>query len=201
MALRNGVSRRDVVLVIVGAALMHIYSISFFHSSGAINTHSHDSQDALIPIAIHDTIRITRTVTETSVSTSTFTTTLPAETPQKPELPLIDLASELPQTSIVYHAPGWTLFRNLYMANGTFFILTDNNKSFPEIRMMISTSLFAENEPGNIAAREPTIYTMDYITPLQARTRWGNDTAKGYRNRVTTVEGNTVGHLLISGSI
>ncbi|KAF9038352.1 hypothetical protein BDZ89DRAFT_982421 [Hymenopellis radicata] len=104
---------------------------------------------------------------------------------------LVSQGSQLPQTQVIAHAPGWTLFRDLYMANGTLYILSSNESShFPEIRKMISVSMKAEASPENIAAREPTEYQMTFITPDTARRRWGlnNDTAV----RVSTVSGNTL---------
>ncbi|KAG6849007.1 hypothetical protein H0H93_012053 [Arthromyces matolae] len=91
---------------------------------------------------------------------------------------------ELAHTSIIAHAPGWTIFRNLYMANGTLYILSTDT-TFPEIRMMTSTGLPAINVPGNMAAREPTSQDMDFITPEEAESRWG-------RSAVASVEGNTL---------
>ncbi|EJD52644.1 hypothetical protein AURDEDRAFT_55651 [Auricularia subglabra TFB-10046 SS5] len=79
----------------------------------------------------------------------------------------------LPVTRMVAHAPGWTIFENLYMSNGTLFILTDEDKSaFPEIRLITSTGLPAENTPENIQAREPTKDNMDFVGPYEARQRW-----------------------------
>jgi hypothetical protein len=43
-----------------------------------------------------------------------------------------------------------------------------------------------------MAAREPTKQNMDFITPDEARTYWGGDLKRGERNRVWSVEGNTV---------
>ncbi len=104
---------------------------------------------------------------------------------------LVSQGSQLPPTQVIAHAPGWTLFRDLYMANGTLYILSSNESShFPEVRKMISVSMKAEANPENIAAREPTEHQMSFITPDAARRRWGlnNDTTV----RVSTVGGNTV---------
>ena len=102
----------------------------------------------------------------------------------------------LPHTSIIAHAPGWTIFRNLYMSNGTLYILS-SNRSFPEFRLMTSTGLPAQRTPENIAAREPTPNNMDYLTPEEALTRWGGDVEHGEKNRVWSVEGNTVSGSLV----
>ncbi|KAK0451212.1 uncharacterized protein EV420DRAFT_1621866 [Desarmillaria tabescens] len=104
----------------------------------------------------------------------------------EPSIPLQTIHGDLPHTSIVHHAPGWTLFRNLYMSNGTLFVLS-SNRSFPEFRLMISSGIHMVNTPENAALSEPTLQHMNYITPLEARKRWG-----GTKNRVWTVEGNTL---------
>ncbi|PFH50203.1 hypothetical protein AMATHDRAFT_61541 [Amanita thiersii Skay4041] len=101
--------------------------------------------------------------------------------------------SSLLHTSIVAHVPGWTVFRNVYMANGTLYIVspTSSRDDFPQIRMMTSTGLEAENTPENIALREPTSENMDFLTPEQAQSRWGStDQTDPYR--IWSVEGNTI---------
>jgi hypothetical protein len=83
------------------------------------------------------------------------------------------------------------------MSNGTMFIVADEKgrQTFPEMRMITSTGLEAENTPENIAMREPTDENMRIITPQEAKARWVG-VARGGRgkveNRVWTVEGNTV---------
>ncbi|KIJ18655.1 hypothetical protein PAXINDRAFT_71193 [Paxillus involutus ATCC 200175] len=95
----------------------------------------------------------------------------------------------LPETTIVEHVPGWTLFRDIYMANGTLLILSSSPTAFPDIRYMTSTGLAALNTPENIALREPTPWNMDFVSPEEAIQRWGD--RPGSR-RVWSVEGNTL---------
>lgn len=105
----------------------------------------------------------------------------------------IALAESLPETSIFSHAPGWTIFQDLYMAEGTLFIVSRQLPSyFPPIRMMISTPIAAENTPENIKMREPTSKILDIISLKEAHERWGGDVERGERNRVWSIEGNTV---------
>ncbi|KAJ4490572.1 hypothetical protein J3R30DRAFT_103991 [Lentinula aciculospora] len=89
-------------------------------------------------------------------------------------------------TTILHHAPGYTLFQNLYMSNGTLHIVSPNPSSFPPIRHIISTSLPATSSPENIALREPTPQIMDFLDLDKADTRWGR--GRG----VFSVKGNTV---------
>ncbi|KAH8826483.1 hypothetical protein DL96DRAFT_1284010 [Flagelloscypha sp. PMI_526] len=98
-------------------------------------------------------------------------------------------------TELRHHAPGWTLFSNIYMADDTFYIVLPSDEEvsqaqqkFPEMRLMISRPLFALNEPQNIADREPVDgRTMKFISIEVAERLWG---IKG--ERILVVEGNTV---------
>ncbi|OCH86377.1 hypothetical protein OBBRIDRAFT_890539 [Obba rivulosa] len=200
-----GVSRsrslRDVILIFLGAMAMHLTS-SFLWSSPdrspesiivktSVSSHfiqdDYDQSDIVIPPA-----EVMRPVVNAQREASkerdaTVQNPLLSVEPEK-----IDVAYELPETTIVAHAPGWTLFRNLYMSNGTLFIVSSEPPSrFPDIRLITSTGLAAENTPENIAARMPTAQDMDFLTPAQARARWGGNPDRWERNRVWSVEGNT----------
>jgi len=122
------------------------------------------------------------------------TTSLPLnDAPSVKPLPTpVGSVTRLPETSIISHAPGWTVFKDIYMANGTLFIVSSSPSDFPAIRAMTSTGLIALNTPENIAAREPTKQNMDIITPEEAHRYWGADVKRGDKNRVWTVEGNTI---------
>ncbi|KAL0956125.1 hypothetical protein HGRIS_002292 [Hohenbuehelia grisea] len=112
----------------------------------------------------------------------------------------ISRALTLPTTSIVAHAPGWTIFRNLYMSNGTLFLLSDasfsdndtREASFPEFRYMTSTGLPGFATEKSVAEREPTKQNMDVISSQEAIRRWGADISGGGRHRVQSIEGNTL---------
>ncbi|KAG8952904.1 hypothetical protein FRC04_003355 [Tulasnella sp. 424] len=84
-------------------------------------------------------------------------------------------------TKLLKHAPGWTIFDNVYMSGGTMFIVTDEPAEWPAIRMMTSTGLRAENTPENIATREPTDKDMRIISTREAEQLFGK--------RVWAVEG------------
>lgn len=90
----------------------------------------------------------------------------------------MDLAYKIPETALLSHAPGWTVFRNLYMSNGTIYIVTSRPSKFPDITLITSTGLPAENTPENIAARIPTAEDMAFVTPEEARDLWGGDYEK-----------------------
>ncbi|CAA7259230.1 unnamed protein product [Cyclocybe aegerita] len=103
-------------------------------------------------------------------------------------------SARIPETSLIAHAPGWTLFRNLYMSNGTLLVVASDaeQNGFPQVRMMTSTGLIALTTPENIRLREPTEQEMQIITPKEAFARWGGSSSTDERNRVWTVEGNTL---------
>lgn len=134
----------------------------------------------------------TTTLLATTTRVEETTTTVTAHPVVGPTLLPIDYAPELPETSLVAHAPGWTLFKNLYMSGDTLVIVTNTPSDFPEMRLMASTPLAAENTPENIAMREPTQYSMTFLTTEEAKRQWGGDIRNGRRNRVFSVEGNTV---------
>ncbi|KAI0768686.1 hypothetical protein BD413DRAFT_614201 [Trametes elegans] len=104
----------------------------------------------------------------------------------------VDTSYMIPETTVISHAPGWTVFRNIYMSNGTMYIVTSRPSSFPDITLMTSTGLAAENTPENIAARMPTSEDMAFVTPEEARDLWGGDIDRLEKNRLWTVPGNTI---------
>ncbi|CAL1708029.1 unnamed protein product [Somion occarium] len=168
MAFTRTRTLRDAVLILLGATCMHLAS-NFMGTvtdkfSGDIIVNTHFNSPDSIDLLVHN-----------------FS---PSQT--RP-----DLDHEFPETTIMSHAPGWTVFENLYMSNGTLFIVSSHPpSSFPDIQYITSTGLAAENTPENIAARMPTSANMDFITPEQARDRWGPLEPEG-KNRVWSVEGNT----------
>ncbi|KAG8968934.1 hypothetical protein FRC03_005479 [Tulasnella sp. 419] len=106
---------------------------------------------------------------------------LPKET-NTPLSPLIDLDDGV-RTEIVHHAPGFTLFDNLLVFNGTVYIVSDDQQTIPQIRLMTSTGYILVNDPVEIAKREPTSKDMQVISSQEA--------AKLFGRKVVAVEGVT----------
>ncbi|KAI0298522.1 hypothetical protein BC826DRAFT_104230 [Russula brevipes] len=159
-------SARDAILILLGAASMHVYS-SFsapVHDTSIIFDAHLSSQDTLPHVPQPVPV----------VSDSWRPPAPPKPAPATPS-PSPNLEHELPHTELVSHAPGWTVFRNLYMADGTLFIVTSNPDSFPDIKLITSTGLPAENTPESIAERMPTSRDMSIISPEEARQLWGQD--------------------------
>jgi hypothetical protein len=180
MVFHRLITRRDALLFMIGALSMQILTLLIGPSAFP------DNRFINIPNPV-----------PAAVSKFKFPETVPK--PPSPrsqsESQPTDLSSSsnLPETSIISHAPGWTIFSGIYMAEGTLFIVSSYPKSyFPPIRMMTSTGLEAANTPENIRLREPSADNMDFISPEEAKRRWGGDPLLGERNRVWTVNGNTV---------
>ena len=167
-------TRRDGVLILIGASVVYILSSLAYYGS---------------PVPTLIFTKPPPTPQEQPVATSS---------PSPPSFPSsnahldLGISQEIPETSIIAHAPGWTLFQNLYMSNGTLYIVTSNRQLIPEIRMITSTGLIALNTPENIAAREPTEQEMQIIDLKSAMLRWGGNTAEDERHRISSVVGNTV---------
>ncbi|KAJ6619756.1 hypothetical protein B0H10DRAFT_2175923 [Mycena sp. CBHHK59/15] len=160
MLLRN-VSRRDTVLVLLGASCFYLFSafVSFDSRNPSIIINTHHPQYPSVG----------KTVTETVISTTTATEYVTVSPEPTQAIPLdLGVVQNFPETSVIAHAPGWTIFQNLYMSGGALLLLTSEPAKFPEHRMMTSTGL-----PGNLT-NDP-----EHISG-------------GARNRVRTVEGTTL---------
>ncbi|KIK98644.1 hypothetical protein PAXRUDRAFT_823616 [Paxillus rubicundulus Ve08.2h10] len=208
----RALSRRDAILILIGAFSMH-----FFTSLAPLTTHSvvintgvhHQLGDEVVvehPPQNDQELGGLLGYTHILEELDDFSTDSSDVDPRKDVIPSnkngaleqpvnvaggTDLSGVivLPETTIVEHVPGWTLFRDIYMANGTFLILSSSLTAFPDVRYMTSTGLAALNTPENIALREPTPWNMDFVTPEEALQRWGDHPAS---RRVWSVEGNTL---------
>ena len=177
----RAISPRDAVLILLGAASMHLFTFLF--------PPVHDSSSSIVfdtHLPSHDP--------QTSVSPALLDTWHP---PSSPSSTTPNLGREMPHTEIISHAPGWTIFRNLYMADGTLFILTSKPESFPEISFMTSTGLPAVNSPESIAERMPTDRDLSFISPVEAHRRWGGDHSMRELNRIFPIEGSTVSSICL----
>ncbi|KII92478.1 hypothetical protein PLICRDRAFT_37249 [Plicaturopsis crispa FD-325 SS-3] len=189
------VSRRDALLLLLGAAATQLFSALFSPqtlttSSIVINTHdnvhpaSHYPANDNVPAfpdGVPDPLLSSPVVDKPA--SGDWPNTHEEEEPHLPEV------ARTPETAVLAHAPGWTVFRDLYMANGTLFAVSSKPASeFPPARMMTSTGLPGFNTPENIAAREPTDAEFQVISVAEARLRWGDgDVAE----RVSSVDGST----------
>jgi hypothetical protein len=110
----------------------------------------------------------------------------------EPQLPRTHIewgSSQVPQTRIVAHVPGmssalsflfpslnltltiigWTLFDNLYVLNGTMYIVSDDPQSIPERKFIYSTGLRIESGEEEIRKRLPTNKDMSIVSTEEAK--------------------------------
>ena len=116
---RHSLTRRDAVLVIIGATLMHLFSTAFspfatHTSSTVINTYiDHDNPADTHPLPPPPDTHLGHA----HHNHPQVDALLKHGADDAPVLPMY--AKSLPETTIVEHAPGWTIFKDLYMADGT----------------------------------------------------------------------------------
>ena len=190
-SLIRALSRRDAILILIGVLSTH-----FFTTMAPLT-----SQSIVITAGFHQHVNNGSAVDERPPNDQEISELLVPILPDSTGEPEAQIAtfgntdisklSSLPETTLVEHSPGWTLFRDIYMANGTLLILTSSPSLFPDTRYMTSTGLPAENTPENVALREPTPWDMDILNPKEALQRWGSHPST---RRVWSVEGNTVSY-------
>lgn len=191
-SLIRALSRRDAILILIGALSTHFFTTMAPLTSQSIvitaGFHQHVN-DA--PSAVDERPPNDQEISELPIPTLPESTGVPEGQNATFGDTHLSKLSSLPETTIVEHSPGWTLFRDIYMANGTLLILSSSPSLFPDTRYMTSTGLPAENTPENKALREPTSWDMDILSPKEALQRWGNHSST---RRVWSVEGNTVSY-------
>lgn len=77
-------------------------------------------------------------------------------------------------TELLAHEPGWTIFEKLYLYAGSLYVVTNDPHVYPDMRLMTSTGLPANSDPGNEQAREPTGEELKFISPVEAEELWGD---------------------------
>ncbi|TXT11229.1 hypothetical protein VHUM_01980 [Vanrija humicola] len=82
------------------------------------------------------------------------------------------------RTEVLAHAPGWTIFDDIYLLNGTFYIVTEHPSSIPLLRMMASTGREIWNDEESIKGREPTERDMRIVFPSEAKRLWGHSASR-----------------------
>src|SRR6266478_5498142 len=144
----RNISPRDAILILLGAASMHLYTslLPAFRESSSVNLNAH----LALQEPLHNIPRPAPTVLDS------WHPPQPRKPPSSPPSPPIpNLGHQIPEPDLVSHAPRWTIFRNLYMADGTLFIVTSNPESFPSIDFMTSTGLPALDTPESVTERMP----------------------------------------------
>lgn len=105
-------------------------------------------------------------------------TTNPDSAPIRPNplsgTPVQRLESQHPirETVLRSHQPGWNILDNVYMANGTLYVVTNNASSWPARNLLISSGHPLAFSKEARAAREPTEWDLSFITEEEAKARW-----------------------------
>ncbi|KAI0825949.1 hypothetical protein BC629DRAFT_1277031 [Irpex lacteus] len=88
--------------------------------------------------------------------------------------PLLWGKGQVPETEIVTHVPGWTMFDKLYFKNGTFYIVTDDPTDVPPLKLIISSGIFLTSGPTDELKRLPTDKDMRVIDTSEAKKIFGD---------------------------
>ena len=81
---------------------------------------------------------------------------------------------KVPDTVVVAHVPGWTIFDRLYVLNSTFYVVTDHPASIPDRKFMISTAVRILTGPIEAAKRIATDKELQVISTADAKTLFGS---------------------------
>ncbi|PFH53395.1 hypothetical protein AMATHDRAFT_79208 [Amanita thiersii Skay4041] len=79
----------------------------------------------------------------------------------------------VPETKIIAHVPGWTIFDRLYIYKGIVYIVSDEPNQVPDLQFVYSKAHFIENGPEKEAARLPTDEDIRLINRKEARKLFG----------------------------
>ncbi|KAI1798393.1 hypothetical protein LXA43DRAFT_968715 [Ganoderma leucocontextum] len=82
-------------------------------------------------------------------------------------------AGPVPETKIIAHVPGWTIFDRLYLLNGTLYVVTDEPESVPDRLYILSSGVFITSDPKDISLRDPTDQNMRVISTAESRQLFG----------------------------
>lgn len=83
---------------------------------------------------------------------------------------------------------GWTIFDNLFLLNGTVFVVTDDPEFIPDRKTITSAGIKIENGPEATAARLPTDRDLRVISVGEAQELFGTS--------ADLMDGTTVRHVV-----
>lgn len=79
----------------------------------------------------------------------------------------------VPQTRIVSHVPGWTIFDRLYIMKGVLYIVSDEPRTVPDIRFIYSKGIFTEPGPEAAETRIPSDEDIRIVSSSEAKKLFG----------------------------
>ncbi|KAG8963271.1 hypothetical protein FRC00_007025 [Tulasnella sp. 408] len=74
----------------------------------------------------------------------------------------------------ISHMPGYTLLQDVYMANGTLYIVANDPKKWPPLNAITSSGYDLEWSDEERKLREPTKWHIDIVSEAEAAKRWGD---------------------------
>ncbi|THH05519.1 hypothetical protein EW145_g4737 [Phellinidium pouzarii] len=83
--------------------------------------------------------------------------------------PRLTWTDAVPETKMLHHVPGWTVFDRLYLFEGTIFIVTSTPEAIPERKLITSSGYDIFNEPEEIRKRLPSDKDIRVVTPAEAQ--------------------------------
>ncbi|THH08866.1 hypothetical protein EW145_g2425 [Phellinidium pouzarii] len=83
----------------------------------------------------------------------------------------------VPESTIVAHVPGWTIFDKLYAMNGTLFIVTSFPDIIPERKLLTSSGYEVFNGEEEKRKRLPSDKDIQVISPKEAQRLFGTHEA------------------------
>ncbi|KAL5512942.1 hypothetical protein ACEPAH_3340 [Sanghuangporus vaninii] len=75
----------------------------------------------------------------------------------------------IPETEMLHHSPGWTVFDRLYIYNGTIYIVTSSPESIPELMYITSSGYDMHNGQEEVLKRRPTDKDIRVVSPSEAQ--------------------------------
>ncbi|OSX63259.1 hypothetical protein POSPLADRAFT_1073979 [Postia placenta MAD-698-R-SB12] len=127
-----------------------------------------------LPTSAGDALTFSKAYLQSTKSSEALTPTLESQyTLQSLNPALVWGLGQVPETKVVVHVPGWSIFDRLYLLNGTVYIVTDTPETIPDRSRITSTAVFINNGPIAEAERIPTDKEMRIVSTNQARLLFG----------------------------
>lgn len=91
--------------------------------------------------------------------------------------PRLTWADTMPETEMLHHSPGWTIFDRLYIFKGTIYVVTSKPETIPERKLITSSGYEIYNELEEILKRLPTDKDIRIVKPAEAQRIFNTHTA------------------------
>ncbi|KAL5492147.1 hypothetical protein ACEPAI_3594 [Sanghuangporus weigelae] len=83
--------------------------------------------------------------------------------------PRLTWKEAIPETEMLHHSPGWTIFDRLYIYNGTIYIVTSSPESIPGLMYITSSGYDMHNGREEVLKRRPTDKDIRVVSPSEAQ--------------------------------